>query len=223
MVTTPSMCSNTRHDDGQRHPPTSREHLPFDMHHDPERKPQRREQCAPHLLRRRLRRIAHRAQRTCSPPPESLYGQDARPLGHSDCCAIAVSWRHPCVGRWRIGLRQMRGRFSILAVIDNMALDSPDTPLTLLKPSDVAAHLGVSRSWLYDAAKAGRIPSIRVGGPEGPLRFVPDDLREWVDDARARWLPGRPTVPTRSPYEQSRPRRGKPRTPMRPSGQQSLL
>jgi predicted DNA-binding transcriptional regulator AlpA len=27
-------------------------------------------------------------------------------------------------------------------------------PLTLLKPSEVAAQLGVSRSWLYDAAKA---------------------------------------------------------------------
>jgi predicted DNA-binding transcriptional regulator AlpA len=33
----------------------------------------------------------------------------------------------------------------------------------LLKPTDLARRLVVSRSWLYDAAKAGRIPSIRIG------------------------------------------------------------
>jgi predicted DNA-binding transcriptional regulator AlpA len=49
----------------------------------------------------------------------------------------------------------------------------------------VAAQLGVSRTWLYDAAKTGRIPSIRIGGPDGPLRFIPEDLQRWIDDARA--------------------------------------
>ncbi|MHB1538408.1 MAG: helix-turn-helix domain-containing protein [Solirubrobacteraceae bacterium] len=67
----------------------------------------------------------------------------------------------------------------------------------MLKPTEVAARLGVSRSWLYDAAKAGRIPSIRIGGEEGPLRFVPADLRRWIDEARAAWTPGRQTVATR--------------------------
>lgn len=71
-------------------------------------------------------------------------------------------------------------------------------PIGLLKPAEVAAQLGVSRTWLYDAAKAGRIPSIRIGGPEGPLRFVSDDLRRWIDDARAQWTPGAPAYPTRS-------------------------
>jgi excisionase family DNA binding protein len=47
----------------------------------------------------------------------------------------------------------------------------------LLKPTDLARRLGVSRSWLYDAAKTGRIPSIRIGGKEGPLCFVPEDVQ----------------------------------------------
>jgi predicted DNA-binding transcriptional regulator AlpA len=50
--------------------------------------------------------------------------------------------------------------------------------------------LGVSRTWLYDAAKAGRVPSVRIGGPSGPLRFVPADLDAWVDEARKAWKPG---------------------------------
>ncbi|MGH2879455.1 MAG: helix-turn-helix transcriptional regulator [Solirubrobacteraceae bacterium] len=61
----------------------------------------------------------------------------------------------------------------------------------LLKPAEVAAQLGVSRTWLYEAAKTGRIPAIRIGGREGPLRFVPEDLQRWIDDARAEWVPGR--------------------------------
>ena len=70
--------------------------------------------------------------------------------------------------------------------------------IELLKPSEVAARLGVSRSWLYDAARHGRVPCIHIGGPEGPLRFVTEDLQRWIDEARNRWTPGRPALPTRS-------------------------
>jgi excisionase family DNA binding protein len=56
--------------------------------------------------------------------------------------------------------------------------------------------LGVSRSWLYDAAKDGRVPSIRLGGPDGPVRFVERDLVEWLERARAGWLPGDSTADT---------------------------
>ena len=90
------------------------------------------------------------------------------------------------------------GRFGPLTVNNHMSsrqISSPD----LLKPAEVAARLGVSRTWLYDAAREGRIPSIRIGGRDGPLRFVPEDLQRWVDEARAEWLPGRPARPTRSP------------------------
>ena len=60
----------------------------------------------------------------------------------------------------------------------------------LLKPTEVARRLGVSRTWLYAAAKEGRIPSIRIGGPDGPVRFVAEDLEAWLDEARAAWRPG---------------------------------
>jgi excisionase family DNA binding protein len=70
--------------------------------------------------------------------------------------------------------------------------------IDLLKPAEVAAQLGVSRTWLYDAAKAGRIPSIRIGGQDGPLRFVRDDLRRWIEAARAELTPADPARSSRS-------------------------
>ena len=70
----------------------------------------------------------------------------------------------------------------------------------------MAAQLGVSRTWLYEAAKIGRIPSIRIGGKDGPLRFVYEDLERWIDDARAAWHPGRSAVPTRVPEAVGRSR-----------------
>jgi excisionase family DNA binding protein len=54
----------------------------------------------------------------------------------------------------------------------------------LLTPSDVALRLGVSRSWLYAAAKTGRVPCVRLGGEDGPLRFVEADLAAWLRRAR---------------------------------------
>ena len=60
----------------------------------------------------------------------------------------------------------------------------------LLKPTDVARRLGVSRSWVYDAAASGRIPCVRLGGPDGPLRFLPGDVETWLEQARRNWLPG---------------------------------
>ncbi len=54
----------------------------------------------------------------------------------------------------------------------------------LLKPAEVALRLGVSRSWLYEAAKAGRIPCFRLGDQGGPVRFRADDLEAWLGRAR---------------------------------------
>jgi excisionase family DNA binding protein len=65
----------------------------------------------------------------------------------------------------------------------------PATETTdLLKPTEVAQRLKVSRSWVYDAAADGRLPSIRLGAPDGPLRFVRADLEQWIEEARARAL-----------------------------------
>jgi excisionase family DNA binding protein len=64
-----------------------------------------------------------------------------------------------------------------------------ERPSQLLRAGEVVRRLGVSRSWLYQAAKDGRIPAIRLGGPAGPLRFVSDDVDAWIDRARASWRP----------------------------------
>jgi predicted DNA-binding transcriptional regulator AlpA len=52
------------------------------------------------------------------------------------------------------------------------------------------AMLAVSRAWVYDAARTGRIPSVRLGGEEGPLRFIAEDIERWLTATRAGWLPG---------------------------------
>lgn len=67
---------------------------------------------------------------------------------------------------------------------------APDHNTELLRPSEVARRLSVSRTWLYAAARDGRIPSVRIGGPCGPLRFVPQDIEDWIETARAGWRPG---------------------------------
>lgn len=60
----------------------------------------------------------------------------------------------------------------------------------LLRPTEVAKMLGVSRAWVYRAAKDGRIPHLRLGGDDGPLRFERAAIDGWLDRARAAWLPG---------------------------------
>jgi len=55
----------------------------------------------------------------------------------------------------------------------------------LLRPAEVVQLLGVSRSWLYEASKSGRIPSVRLGGADGRVRFEARELEEWLDRSRA--------------------------------------
>jgi excisionase family DNA binding protein len=52
----------------------------------------------------------------------------------------------------------------------------------LLKASDVMDVLSISRRLVYQMAQDGRLPCVRVGGPDGPLRFKPDDLERLVDE-----------------------------------------
>lgn len=60
----------------------------------------------------------------------------------------------------------------------------------LMKPADVARLMHVSRSWVYAAAADGRLPCLRLGGSEGPLRFVAADVEAWLEDERSKWTPG---------------------------------
>jgi excisionase family DNA binding protein len=59
----------------------------------------------------------------------------------------------------------------------------------LLTPHEVCRLLAVSRTWVYSAAADGRLPSIRLGGPDGPLRFDKADLDAWLAEQRAAWTP----------------------------------
>jgi excisionase family DNA binding protein len=61
---------------------------------------------------------------------------------------------------------------------------------SLLTPSEVALRLGVSRSWIYAAAKQGRIPCVRLGGGDGPVRFVEAELAAWLLRSRPERSPG---------------------------------
>jgi excisionase family DNA binding protein len=42
---------------------------------------------------------------------------------------------------------------------------------------EVAAYLRASRSWVYQHAEDGTLPSMRIGGL---LRFEPDAVRRWA-------------------------------------------
>lgn len=55
----------------------------------------------------------------------------------------------------------------------------------MLRPSQVAAALGVSKTWVYAAATDGRLPCVRLGGARGPLRFFADDIDRWLEEARS--------------------------------------
>ena len=74
--------------------------------------------------------------------------------------------------------------FEMIPIDDDSHAGQP-----LIRPSELMQRLGVSRSWLYQAAKDGRIPSVRLGGPDGPVRFVADDIEAWIENARAGWRP----------------------------------
>jgi excisionase family DNA binding protein len=53
----------------------------------------------------------------------------------------------------------------------------------LLTPPAAAALLCVRTSWIYDAARRGHVPYLRVGKH---VRFLRSDLEQWVAGQRAR-------------------------------------
>jgi excisionase family DNA binding protein len=64
----------------------------------------------------------------------------------------------------------------------------------LMKVPEAQKMLNVSRTWLYDAVKDDRIPYLRLGGPDGPLRFVRSDLEAYINNARQGWRPSAATL-----------------------------
>ena len=61
---------------------------------------------------------------------------------------------------------------------------SAPRPLELLTALEVGELLRVSPTWLYIAAKKGRIPYLRIGGPHGPVRFERAVLEAYLDERR---------------------------------------
>ncbi len=59
----------------------------------------------------------------------------------------------------------------------NELLDQP-----LLSPADISKLLGIKRSTVYELARAGRIPSLRIGRA---VRFLRADLETWIEDQRS--------------------------------------
>jgi excisionase family DNA binding protein len=102
-----------------------------------------------------------------------------------------------------------------------------DDSSTLLRPNDVARMLAVSRAWVYEAARTGRIPPIRIGSSDGPLRFVRGDIERWLEEARAEWMPGvragRRRADPEPPAAGASKRTTSRRSPATPPGQESLL
>lgn len=58
----------------------------------------------------------------------------------------------------------------------NVALDEP-----LLTAADAAAVLSVRTSWIYDAARSGELPCVRIGKH---VRFLRSDLERFVAEHR---------------------------------------
>ena len=51
--------------------------------------------------------------------------------------------------------------------------------MELLRPSQVCKMLSVSRTWLYEATRQGRVPSVRLG-EDGPVRYDRTELEAWL-------------------------------------------
>lgn len=47
----------------------------------------------------------------------------------------------------------------------------------LLDADDIAALLGVPKTWVYEAARTGRIPTVKLGRY---YRFRPEAINAWI-------------------------------------------
>lgn len=66
-----------------------------------------------------------------------------------------------------------------------------ETPDALVTASQLAKRLSVSQGWVYQAASDGRLPHIRLGGADGPVRFVASEIDVWLEEQRRAWMPAR--------------------------------
>jgi excisionase family DNA binding protein len=70
-----------------------------------------------------------------------------------------------------------------IVIINRHPDKAPDLP-ELLTVSEVRALLKTSRSWVYDAVRLRRLPHVRLGGPDGPIRFLASDIAAHIRGGR---------------------------------------
>jgi excisionase family DNA binding protein len=56
---------------------------------------------------------------------------------------------------------------------------SPATPRSLMTADEVAELLGVTRAWIYEQSRAGRMPHVKLGRY---YRYRIESLDEWMDE-----------------------------------------
>lgn len=61
--------------------------------------------------------------------------------------------------------------------MDGNAEELVDAPLALLTADQVARALGVSRSWVYEQSRQGRIPTINLGRYR---RYRTEAVEAWI-------------------------------------------
>lgn len=76
----------------------------------------------------------------------------------------------------------MPGRIETLSSVKVTGHGTTPGPEPLLTASQVAAHLGVPTSWVYDKSALGIIPSVKVGVYR---RFRWSQIEEWIEEVNA--------------------------------------
>jgi excisionase family DNA binding protein len=76
----------------------------------------------------------------------------------------------------------MPARIETLSHVTKTGHGTTSGPEPLLTASQVAAHLGVPTSWVYEKSALGIIPSIKVGVYR---RFRWSVIEEWLEEVNA--------------------------------------
>jgi excisionase family DNA binding protein len=76
--------------------------------------------------------------------------------------------------------RALRGRDGGETILRSSEADRPPSASRLLTADEVAAVLGVPRTFVYSLARRGELPTVRIG--ERYVRFRGQALDRWISD-----------------------------------------
>jgi predicted DNA-binding transcriptional regulator AlpA len=72
-----------------------------------------------------------------------------------------------------------------------MAAAMTSSPKISPRPLNGLLLVTIIEARSYQAAADRRIPHIRLGSDDGPVRFLPAEIEQWLENARRDWRPGR--------------------------------